>query len=808
MKAEVTMSLARKPEEHTPFTLDTEENLVLSVYRFFDWPGVERLDGPDFLGFKHLKLRELTGQRAQEIIRRFRNTEAGTLAYFRLTLGSARLADFASGSPSDWFVWEAVDESARAGRLCAECSSVLADLRTDLDAHKLGAPWPGEDPLTDTLSELDALNGCQTCGPLFELAAVLSKSRLAEDYLLAAHPSQGAGVSAMLWYNAESMCASFGSFRRLMLFVSDSASQPAALFFYQPVETYAGDFFRIISLTDDISTPEARAAQVAEHLSGFTQRKGNELALLREKQRRESRPMMDEQRAPLPSVFLRHDEKLAAYPSHPLFGNGPLRSLAVHAVMAWLAESYRWDGDTAFYALSSDADDGPEVSLEFSATEVRCAGVSIFQEAKGWSSLLGRVAHEVSESVGNRLLRACWVSVLKKRGAGDFEAARFFDTLDALYDEYLEAKSKTAKAVESSPECVDILVTVDLKKEEICFTLNSASRNFIYKDVGGMPLNDPAVGRAFKELGKLASWHLKRALVPDPVNPGARIPSIVKLRMRGTDLWRNFIPDNFKRAYITLRKEEDLTLFIVSEDPSFPWELVRPFETQGDISPEVIKDRWWAVEFSIARWLSTSPPPAHQLSLKRICCIAVGELAAAARERDFLRKLGAVCDLPENYEQMISFLGQNDYDVIHFACHGRFDQVEPDESAIMLPGGVRISPKDFIDDDLILKFKQNHPLVFLNSCHSGRTGPTFTGLGGWAKEFIGLECGAFIGCGWEVHDELAADFAIAFYNAFGGGMKLGQSVHKARRDIMKKDDNNSTWLAYYLYGNPDCRLKR
>jgi CHAT domain len=802
------MSLTGKPEEYAQFTLDAEENLVLSVYRFFDWPGVERLDGPDFLGFKHLKLRELTGPRAQELIQRFRNTEAGTLAYFRLTLGSAWLADFASGPPGDWFIWEAVDEAARGGRLCAECSSVLADLRADLDAHKLGAPWPGEDPLTDTLSELDALDGCQTCGPLFELAAALNKSRLVEEYLLTAQPVRGAGVSATLWYDPESMCASFESFRRFMMFVSDKARQPVALFFYQSAEPYAGDFFRIISLTDHISPPEVRAARVAEQLSAFTPRRADELALLREKQRRESRPTMDEQRAPLPSVFLQHDEKLAAYPSHPLFGSGPLRALVVHTVMGWLAESYRWEGDTAFYALPSDADNGPEVPLEFNATDVRCAGVSIFQGAQDWSALLGRVAHEVSESVGNRLLRACWVNVLKKRGSDDFEAARFFDTLDALYNDHQEAKSETAKAVESSPECVDILVTVDLKKEEICFILNSASRHFIYKDVGGMPLNDPAVGRVFKELGKLASWHLNRVLVPDPVNMGAQIPSIVKLKMRGTDLWRNFIPDNFKRAYVTLRKEEDLTLFIVSEDPSFPWELVRPFETQGDISPEVIQDLWWAVKFSIARWLSTSPPPARHLSLKRICCIAAGELAAAARERDFLRKLGAVCDLPENYEQMISFLGQNDYDVVHFACHGRFDQVEPGESAIMLPGGARISPKDLMDDDVILKFKQNHPLVFLNSCHSGRTGPTFTGLGGWAKEFIGLECGAFIGCGWEVHDELAADFAIAFYSAFAGGMKLGQSVHTARQEIMKKDGTNSTWLAYYLYGNPSCGMKK
>jgi hypothetical protein len=63
-----------------------------------------------------------------------------------------------------------------------------------------------------------------------------------------------------------------------------------------------------------------------------------------------------------------------------------------------------------------------------------------------------------------------------------------------------------------------------------------------------------------------------------------------------------------------------------------------------------------------------------------------------------------------------------------------------------------------------------------------------------------------------VADPLAADFAITFYRNFRDNESLGQSVHEARRQIKDRSlkegrPENSTWLAYYLYGNPNCHYK-
>jgi CHAT domain-containing protein len=164
-------------------------------------------------------------------------------------------------------------------------------------------------------------------------------------------------------------------------------------------------------------------------------------------------------------------------------------------------------------------------------------------------------------------------------------------------------------------------------------------------------------------------------------------------------------------------------------------------------------------------------------------------------------------EFPQTYRELFESLGTKDYDVIHFACHGDFDTDQPGESVIMLPDGTKLQPADFLTQPIMSRFNENQPLIFLNSCNSARTGPTLIGVAGWAEEFIKMGCGAFIGCGWEVDDMLAADFAIAFYEAFKNGQSLGKAVYQARLQIKEKDESNSTWLAYYLYGNPNCIMR-
>jgi CHAT domain len=271
------------------------------------------------------------------------------------------------------------------------------------------------------------------------------------------------------------------------------------------------------------------------------------------------------------------------------------------------------------------------------------------------------------------------------------------------------------------------------------------------------------------------------------------------------------MPPEFQKLYISsLRKQKHQTLLLVSDNASFPWELIRPNGLIETIDgSEEIDDPWMAVQFDLARWLLAHSPPATTIRLQRICCVATtSNVPGALEEVRYLENLahvqGGTCDKPGSKDQLLGWLSTKPYDVVHFACHGKFLSEEPGESIILLPDGSTLSPGDLSDPAIQSMFSQSSPLVFMNSCHSGRTGSTLIGVGGWATKFIDQLCGAFIGCGWEVQSQLACDFAITFYDRLKDDGTLSEAIRDARQKIIS--DTNSTWLAYCLYGDPYCSL--
>lgn len=283
----------------------------------------------------------------------------------------------------------------------------------------------------------------------------------------------------------------------------------------------------------------------------------------------------------------------------------------------------------------------------------------------------------------------------------------------------------------------------------------------------------------------------------------------------GCNLYDDLFPNDFKREYSILRRNyvgEDL--LIVTDDPWIPWEVARPGENNPQENQRY-QDPPLCERFSLARWLS-GPAAPTMLNLSRVVIVQPsGQLEAAKRELSFLSnlpRLGVgvskatpVCDVAGVLDSFRS----SSANLYHFACHGNFDQTDPNESKLRLADG-------FLRANQITGDKQSgllraKPLVFLNTCYSGDLGYGLTRLGGWAQRFIASGASAFIGNLWAVHDELAATFAIEFYSRlFGLGgysqMTLGRAFHDARLVIRDIDPANPTWLAYVLYGNPNARL--
>lgn len=288
-----------------------------------------------------------------------------------------------------------------------------------------------------------------------------------------------------------------------------------------------------------------------------------------------------------------------------------------------------------------------------------------------------------------------------------------------------------------------------------------------------------------------------------PADRAATADRLERLASLGRNLWDELFPDQLKAAYWDFR-DKISTLLITSDEPWIPWEVVKPY--RFDAQNRRIDEPFLCERFDIARWLSVSAP-ADRLTVRNVCPVAPRQtnLASLQSELAYLAgigrlRTGIVADPPlDQRSKVIDLFANGQFSVLHIAAHGSFNTLAPDDSAIRLDGG------DLHPSDMFGRFGggRSRPLMFINACHAARVSYELTGLGGWAQRLCESRIGAFVGAAWEVSDQLALQFAEAFYAALlRDGKSFGESVRIARLTIRDAAPADSTWLAYVLYADP------
>lgn len=281
----------------------------------------------------------------------------------------------------------------------------------------------------------------------------------------------------------------------------------------------------------------------------------------------------------------------------------------------------------------------------------------------------------------------------------------------------------------------------------------------------------------------------------------------------GSNLYEELFPPELKQEYPAIRERHaGKNLLITSDDPWIPWEIIRPTEYRTGHS--VYDDPPLCETFCLARWAKGRMAPS-QIAVDSIAVVQppADLRSTAQQEIDYFAGLAAegvevVQPLGTVPEVEASFRAGR-VRLYHFACHGNFDLTDPNESKLRLADGfLRVSQITGAKRGGLL---QAQPFVFLNACHTGEAGFGLTRLGGWAPRFIESGACAFIGSLWKINSELAARFAVEFYDRLfgrnhGPAMALGQAFHGARLAIKAIDPGNPTWLAYVLYGNPNAQV--
>jgi hypothetical protein len=796
-------------------SLDPKVNPLIALYGLFDFQGVQTRDDPSYLGVKSLNLNRFKAGPAKELIKLLRGVRPGVGAWCDLSFKGRNIINFATDFIWDWFNWSLIDQLAEKNELCADCyEGGFQDWKSQLDEDEAINQPPDEKDVEEYLSLLDFLLECHECGEHYSLDARVEKRSSVKEFLLSANPDMNSNGSGMLWHSPDTLQRAFGTFEEFLEEISSEAEAPLALFFFRPVDEYLGDYFKVLTLGDAKGDFSIREQAISNHLAAFTPGVLAEYRAIRKKYLREARPGEGDKHYLTPAFFLSRQEHLADYPQHALFTSGPLRSVIIYSVLAWLAEITQTRGDVTTFELPAGNNKTSQLTLSFGSGDVQISGGGIFDKS-GWENLLGLLAYETGQCIGNKHFRESWSSALASPMAGSLNAQSFFDTLGQVRSKAIELMREPAYVTPSASNA-ELYIFLDSATNQISFELTTEAFGY-RKSVGSIKLGSNDKDLPLGALNMLARMHMQsltRDLELGDELPGADsyadLPRMHVLETKGRLLWRKLIPDGLKAVYQDLRDQQNLNIFIVSEDPSFPWELVMPYQPAAGLNQAEIKDKWWALKFKLARWITGSPYPTGEIVVKGVCCMAANSaLPSALAEVNYLtefsKQRAVTMHAPKTRSALLQTLKEQDYGILHLACHGQYNEERPGESAILLPDGKPLEPDDLYGE-IETAFIKNRPLVFLNACHSGRTGPTLTGIEGWAKTFIEMGCGAFIGCGWEVSDTLASQFAVEFYKAFSNGKRLAEAIHYARQKIYEQNPDNSTWLAYYLYGNPECKL--
>jgi len=156
-------------------------------------------------------------------------------------------------------------------------------------------------------------------------------------------------------------------------------------------------------------------------------------------------------------------------------------------------------------------------------------------------------------------------------------------------------------------------------------------------------------------------------------------------------------------------------------------------------------------------------------------------------------------------ENLLELVEEQPFDILHYAGHAEFDAKSPEESCLVLHD-------ETITASYILQVMANPPkLAFINACSSATTThieylETHGKLTGMATAFLTSGVDAYIGTLWPVHDEVASELAIAFYEKIFKGKTVGLALRDAKKNVFSKHGNlTNTWASFVLYGEP-CLL--
>jgi CHAT domain len=141
----------------------------------------------------------------------------------------------------------------------------------------------------------------------------------------------------------------------------------------------------------------------------------------------------------------------------------------------------------------------------------------------------------------------------------------------------------------------------------------------------------------------------------------------------------------------------------------------------------------------------------------------------------------------------------NDYSLVHFACHGRFDPFEPRRSVLLIgakgqderlaaEGKVQRDPGDqryqVTTEDLDEVYMPGNPVVNLFACSSAKASSSVAfGFAGFPGAFFRAGASAVIGSRWSASNDVCFALMSSMYSAINQGTGPAAAFFAARREL-------------------------
>ena len=267
------------------------------------------------------------------------------------------------------------------------------------------------------------------------------------------------------------------------------------------------------------------------------------------------------------------------------------------------------------------------------------------------------------------------------------------------------------------------------------------------------------------------------------------------------------VPYDFKEE---LKRQPNISWVVDEVTASFPWEML-----QEDLIANPL-----AINSGMVRQMAT---PSYRKSSTKVSgnqVLVVGDpilegfmpqLPQAEKEgnmvADFLQSKGfdVKKQIKSTPSRILLELFSREYKIIHLAAHGVFN---PDSQEST---GVVIGRDAFLTVQEIAQMSTVPELVFVNCCYLGKV-ETDSPAKNQEKNKLAANIGtqlirngvkAVVVAGWAVDDQAALDFAQRFYQEMFRGVKFGEAVLQARKQIYTSSKAyTNTWGAYQCYGDP------